>query len=149
MLCLILSFGSNGKRNKIRKTKQILHHNILTSLLNMCRQSMDMFTSVNPPSISFLRGASLTGGVSSFLSTAYKRPKPSECDSSLSRPLIPEVLSSTSPEKLSASTYSKVSFSVLPPPQEQCSFSQAVINGKKKKSLFITLLFNFIMYKAN
>uniref|UniRef100_A0A2N9GJZ7 Amino acid transporter transmembrane domain-containing protein n=1 Tax=Fagus sylvatica TaxID=28930 RepID=A0A2N9GJZ7_FAGSY len=93
------------------------------------RQSMDMFTSVTPPSISFLRGASLTGGVSSFLSTAYKRPKPSECDSSLSRPLIPEVLSSTSPEKLSASTYSKVSFSVLPPPQEQCSFSQAVING--------------------
>ncbi|GMY14516.1 amino acid transporter AVT1D-like [Fagus crenata] len=93
------------------------------------RQSMDMFTSVIPPSISFLRGASLTGGVSSFLSTAYKRPKPSECDSSLSRPLIPEVLSSTSPEKLSASTYSKVSFSVLPPPQEQCSFSQAVING--------------------
>ncbi|XP_050242546.1 amino acid transporter AVT1D [Quercus robur] len=93
------------------------------------RQSMDMFTSVTPPSISFLRGPSLTG-VSSFLSTAYKRPQPQplERDSSLSKPLISED-PTTPPVKLSASTYSKLSISGLPPPQEQCSFSQSVING--------------------
>lgn len=93
---------------------------------------MDMFTSVTPPTISFLRGASLTG-VSSFLSTAYKRPQPqpSECDSSLSKPLISED-PTTPPVKLSASTYPKLSISGLPPPQEQCSFSESVINGKKK-----------------
>ncbi|KAK9985247.1 hypothetical protein SO802_030198 [Lithocarpus litseifolius] len=93
------------------------------------RQSMDMFTSVTPPTISFLRGPSLTG-VSSFLSTAYKRPQPqlSECESSLSKPLISED-PTTPPVKLSASTCSKLSISGLPPPQEQCSFSQSVING--------------------
>nr|XP_023913895.1 amino acid transporter AVT1D-like [Quercus suber] len=93
------------------------------------RQSMDMFTSVTPPSISFLRGPSLTG-VSSFLSTAYKRPQPQplERDSSLSKPLISED-PTTPPVKLSSSTYSKLSISGLPPPQEQCSFSQSVING--------------------
>lgn len=97
---------------------------------------MDMFTSVTPPFINFLRGNNLTG-ISSVFSTAYKRPKSSELDSSLSKPLISEtsldkeeVPTYTLPVKLSASSYSKFSISELPPPQEQCSFAQAVINGK-------------------
>ncbi|XP_062168233.1 amino acid transporter AVT1D [Alnus glutinosa] len=99
------------------------------------RQSMDMFTSVTPPFINFLRGNSLTG-ISSVFSTAYKRPQSSELDSSLSKPLISEtsldkeeVPTHTLPVKSSASSYSKFSISEFPPPQEQCSFAQAVING--------------------
>ncbi|XP_059428033.1 amino acid transporter AVT1D-like [Corylus avellana] len=97
------------------------------------RQSMDMFTSVTPPPfINFLRGNSLTG-ISSAFSTAYKRPQSSELGSSPSKPLISgtsldkeEVPTYTQPVKLPAS---KFSISELPPPQEQCSFAQAVING--------------------
>jgi hypothetical protein len=97
---------------------------------------MDMFTSVTPPFINFLRGNSLTG-ISSVFSTAYRRPQSSELDSSLSKPLISETSldkeeepTYTLPVKSSASSYSKFSISEFPPPQEQCSFAQAVINGK-------------------
>lgn len=97
---------------------------------------MDMFTSVTPPFINFLRGNNSLTGISSVFSTAYKRPQSSELDSSLRKPLISEtnldkeVPTYTLPVKLSASSYSKFSISELPPPQEQCSFAQAVINGK-------------------
>ncbi|KAB1220830.1 Vacuolar amino acid transporter 1 [Morella rubra] len=98
------------------------------------RKSIDMFSGLTPPSISILRGESLTG-ISSFISTAYNRPETSEHVSSASKPLLSEtsldkeVLSSTLPVKFSASTHSKFSISESLPPQKQCSFAQAVFNG--------------------
>ncbi|KAJ7961395.1 Vacuolar amino acid transporter 1 [Quillaja saponaria] len=100
------------------------------------RQSMDMLTSVGSPSISFLRGSSLTE-IYSSISTTFNRPQVSQCDSSLSKPFIfetselkEELPTSTEPVRLSASTCSKFSYSEFPPPADrQCSFAQAVLNG--------------------
>lgn len=103
-----------------------------------CRQSIDMFTRFTPPSLSFLRGASLNN-ISSSLSVAYKRPSQAlEHDSSLSHPLISpasvdEENKSPSPKfpaHLSASSCAKFSVSEFPALQEQCSFLQATFNGK-------------------
>lgn len=104
-----------------------------------------MFSGLTPPSISILRGESLTG-ISSFISTAYNRPETSEHVSSASKPLLSEtsldkeVLSSTLPVKFSASTHSKFSISESLPPQKQCSFAQAVFNGKTVHSGLLYLL---------
>ncbi|KAK9290734.1 hypothetical protein L1049_008910 [Liquidambar formosana] len=100
------------------------------------RKSMDMYSSVTPPSISFQMGTSLTGLSSSFLSSAYKRSQTSEYDSSLiSKPLISapsldkeEVPVSTVPAKLIVSSYSKSSVNELTPLQ-QCSSAQATLNA--------------------
>ncbi|KAG8376922.1 hypothetical protein BUALT_Bualt09G0114500 [Buddleja alternifolia] len=93
------------------------------------RQSMDMYTNMTPPSISFLRG-------SSFLtSAAEKRSQPSDSESSLIKPLItPTTLekqilpTSTLPIKESITSHLRSSLSELPPPQ-QCTFSQSVLNA--------------------
>lgn len=95
------------------------------------RQSMDMYTSVTPPPISFLRG-------SFALSSADKRSQPTlPIYSSLSKPLISvtsldkdEVPTSTLPVKFSAASCSRfTSLNELPPPVEQCSYSQSVLNA--------------------
>ncbi|KAL3717154.1 hypothetical protein ACJRO7_008695 [Eucalyptus globulus] len=87
------------------------------------RQSMDMFTSVTPPSISFLTGSSLT----------QRRLPPSTSESSLHKPLIPstnfdkEVLPLKTPSVTSLNNI--ISVPELPPPREQCSLAQAALNG--------------------
>uniref|UniRef100_A0A5B7B409 Putative vacuolar amino acid transporter 1-like n=1 Tax=Davidia involucrata TaxID=16924 RepID=A0A5B7B409_DAVIN len=97
------------------------------------RQSMDMLTSVTPPSVSFLTGTRISGG--SFLTSAYKRPQASMPDSSLDKPLISavsldkeEVPTSTLPVKLSATSYSGLSLDELPP-LHQCSYAQSLLNA--------------------
>ncbi|XP_030475590.1 amino acid transporter AVT1D [Syzygium oleosum] len=89
------------------------------------RQSMDMFTSVTPPSISFLTGSSLT----------HRRLPPSDSESSLHKPLVSstnldkEGLPLTTPVQSFTSLYSILSVPELPPPREQCSVAQATLNG--------------------
>ncbi|CAI9783267.1 unnamed protein product [Fraxinus pennsylvanica] len=91
------------------------------------RKSLDMFTGVTPPSVSFLRSSSL-------LSSSGKRQQASATESSLSRPLISatsldkDIPTSTLPIKLSATSESGLSVSELPPSQ-QCSYSQSVLNA--------------------
>ncbi|KAF5471641.1 hypothetical protein F2P56_008418 [Juglans regia] len=99
------------------------------------RQSISRFTTVAPPSLKFLRKTSLTG-ISSFFSTAQETPEASEHDSLLRKPLISEksidkeeVPTSILPVKISGSACSKFSTRKSPPPQEQCSLAQAVMNG--------------------
>ncbi|KAI3473892.1 hypothetical protein Pfo_028073 [Paulownia fortunei] len=92
------------------------------------RQSVDMYTSVTPPSVSFLRG-------SSFLSSADKKSQTTATESSLFKPLISstsvdkeEVPTSIFPVKLSTTSELRTSFSELPQPQ-QCSYTQSVLNA--------------------
>ncbi|KAF7849464.1 hypothetical protein BT93_L0774 [Corymbia citriodora subsp. variegata] len=88
------------------------------------RQSMDMFTSVTPPSITFL-SPSLT----------HRRLQPSDSESSLHKQLVPstnfekEVLPLKTPVQSFTSLYSILSVPELPPPREQCSLAQATLNG--------------------
>ncbi|KAF5471642.1 hypothetical protein F2P56_008418 [Juglans regia] len=72
----------------------------------------------------------------SFFSTAQETPEASEHDSLLRKPLISEksidkeeVPTSILPVKISGSACSKFSTRKSPPPQEQCSLAQAVMNG--------------------
>ncbi|XP_042475950.1 amino acid transporter AVT1G-like [Macadamia integrifolia] len=103
------------------------------------RQSMDMLTSVTPPKVGFLGGTSLTGLGSSFLSSSvYKRAQASESNASLAQPFISVTnaiekvdelpLPETATPKRSSSYY-KASFHELPPPAQQCSYTQSVVNG--------------------
>lgn len=119
----------------------------------MCRQSIGRLTTVAPPYLSFLRKTSLTG-ISNFFSTAQESPEASDHDSLLSKPLLSEtsidkeVLTSVPPVKISASAFSKFSTRKSPPPQEQCSLAQAVINGKKGFSPhYFTILFIIFFQK--
>lgn len=86
---------------------------------------MDIFTGVTPPSISFLKGSSLT----------HRRLPPSDSESSLHKPLVSstnfdkEVLPITTPVQSFTSLYSILSVPELPPPREQCSVAQAALNG--------------------
>ncbi|XP_061353331.1 amino acid transporter AVT1D [Gastrolobium bilobum] len=97
-------------------------------------QSMDMLTSVTPPGITFLRRIG-SKGRSSSLSTAFQRPQEYQDDSSLIIPLVSETSSSKQEEPTSThvpslvSSCTKFSASELPPPQQQCSFAQSVLNG--------------------
>ncbi|XP_057440475.1 amino acid transporter AVT1D-like [Lotus japonicus] len=93
------------------------------------RQSMDMLTnvSVTPPGLglTFLRRMSSTGR-SNSASQQYQD------DSSLTTPLVSDNVSSKQPhhvQSLVSSSCTKFSASELPPPQQQCSFAQSVING--------------------
>ncbi|KAF5747564.1 vacuolar amino acid transporter 1-like [Tripterygium wilfordii] len=99
------------------------------------KESLDRLTSVTPPSFSFLRGTNSTGISTSFTSP-IKRRQSDELDSPLGKPLISgtaidreEEPYSTLPTNLSISTHTKSSISDLPPLSEQCSFSQALLNG--------------------
>ncbi|RAL39300.1 hypothetical protein DM860_002833 [Cuscuta australis] len=96
------------------------------------RQSMDMYTSVVSPSVSFLRGSSPS-------TSAYSRRPQSivVVQSSLSKPLIAETIclnddevpTSTLPTKISTATsISRFSLPELPPPQE-CSYAQSLVNS--------------------
>lgn len=107
---------------------------------------MDMYTTVASPSVSILRG-------SSFLTSAYRRPQSPVLQSSLSKPLISdtsclndeEVPTSTLPVKISTTTsISQFSVPELPPPQE-CSYTQALINCKKKRHSIE--IYTFFLYR--
>ncbi|XP_043699498.1 amino acid transporter AVT1G-like [Telopea speciosissima] len=100
------------------------------------RQSMDMLTSVTPPTVGFLAGTSISGLGSSFLSpSAYKRTHASDYNASLAQPFFSEVdqLSfpepTATPKRSSYTSYQRSSFHELPPPAQQCSCAQSVLNG--------------------
>ncbi|KAK1563841.1 hypothetical protein Q3G72_033694 [Acer saccharum] len=95
------------------------------------RQSMDILSNVSSPNFGFLSG--ISGSVSSL---CKRNPTP-YMDSSLERPLIPDsnkelppaVSSAALPPRKSTLSRPKLSVTDLPPPLQQCSFSQAVLNG--------------------
>ncbi|KAM0991279.1 hypothetical protein ACFX2C_009682 [Malus domestica] len=95
------------------------------------RQSIDMYTSVTPPSFVFLRASSIT---SNFSILDKRHSISSDSDSSSTRLLISQNWLDKeippSPSQAAKLYSSYVSLNELPPPQERCcSFSQAVING--------------------
>lgn len=97
----------------------------------MCRQSMDMLTSVSvtPPGISFLKRLGSTGRNSSHLFITAKRSQESQ-DDSLTIPLFSGEPTSTSNVQQSLVPSSSIlSVNEFPQPQQQCSFAQSVING--------------------
>ncbi|CAN4109676.1 unnamed protein product [Withania somnifera] len=126
------------------------------------RRSMDMFTGVTPPSLSFLKG-------SGMLSSAYIRSQTPTPQHSLCKPLISsqsldkEEDSTLNPSKLWIVSSEKVSAAELPPLQ-QCSFTQSVLNAVNAMcgigilsipyalkeggwcSLFLLLLFGLITF---
>ncbi|CAI9098296.1 OLC1v1034917C1 [Oldenlandia corymbosa var. corymbosa] len=96
------------------------------------RKSIDVFTSVTPSSIGFLRG-------SSIMNSATKKPEFNGFESTLTRRLISssprfceeDPLLLTLPEKptvLTPVSNNKPSTHELPPPQ-QCSYGQTVLNA--------------------
>lgn len=121
------------EKKKIISSLIPLFNIIIIIITIMCRQSMDMLTSVSAsaPGLSFLRRIGSTGTGSSL--------------SSLTIPLFPETSDDpiTKQDQDPTSTSSlvqsslvpaggcpKISASELPPPQQQCSsFLESVING--------------------
>ncbi|XP_057778095.1 amino acid transporter AVT1D-like isoform X2 [Salvia miltiorrhiza] len=92
------------------------------------RQSMDMYTSVTP-SVSFIRG-------SSFLVQADKRSQAPDIESPLTKPFLSAtnsdreiVPTSIPPIKLSSVSVFGASISELPPPLQQCSYAQSLLNA--------------------
>ncbi|KAK6140260.1 hypothetical protein DH2020_026058 [Rehmannia glutinosa] len=92
------------------------------------RRSMDMYTSVTPPTVSFLKS-------SSFLSSADKKSQISATESSLFKPLISsssldkeDVPTSTLAVKLSSASELRTSLDELPQSQ-LCSYTQSVLNA--------------------
>ncbi|KAL3326761.1 hypothetical protein AABB24_037451 [Solanum stoloniferum] len=91
------------------------------------RRSMDVFTGVTPPSLSFLKG-------SSMLSSAYMRSQTLTPEYSLSKPFISspsldrEEIPTSNPSKLSIVSSALFSAPELPPSQ-QCSYTQSVLNA--------------------
>ncbi|PON33596.1 Aspartic peptidase [Parasponia andersonii] len=100
-----------------------------TSWPQSYRQSMDIYTSVSPPSIGFLSRIGTAGKISQ----AVEVVDPNEY-SSLSKPLICETDSSNKEPSVfltsfTQSSFPKFSYSELPPPKQQSSTTQAVLNG--------------------
>ncbi|KAF5953746.1 hypothetical protein HYC85_006602 [Camellia sinensis] len=101
------------------------------------RQSMDLYTSLTSPSVSLITGTSLTRISASFLTSFHKKSQTSGPDSSANKPLISvssldseEVPTSYLPEKLSATSHlSGFPSNELPPPQQQCSYAQSLLNA--------------------
>lgn len=91
---------------------------------------MDMYTSVTPPTVSFLKS-------SSFLSFTDRKSQASCNESSLSKPLIisstvfdeENVATSTPPIKLYTASELRTSLTELPHDHQQCSYTQSVLNG--------------------
>lgn len=96
----------------------------------ICRRSMDMFTGVTPPSLSFLRSSAMS-------SSAYMRSQSPTPQHSLCKPLISspsfdrEDVPTLNPSKLSVVSSARFSALELPPSQ-QCSYTQSVLNGKTR-----------------
>lgn len=105
---------------------------------------MDMYLSVNSPSIGFLRGTSLTGESNSFLSPAYRRPSTCGYDSSLNEPLISPSNLDKEDVHPSVSSRSRFSASELPPSQ-QCSFAQATLNGQNNLLYYVSIISIYVM----
>ncbi|KAL5740573.1 hypothetical protein ACOSQ2_029753 [Xanthoceras sorbifolium] len=98
------------------------------------RQSMDILSNVSSPNLGFLIGNNSLSGMGGSFTSLYKRHPTPYMDSSLDRPLIPDSnkevqAASGLPPKKPLISRPKLSVSDLPPPLQQCSFSQSVLNG--------------------
>ncbi|KAF9595525.1 hypothetical protein IFM89_000613 [Coptis chinensis] len=97
------------------------------------RQSIDMYSNFTPPTVSFLAGSSL-GISSSFLSISspHRRHQISESDSALNKPFLPSTATLDKEEPpLPPSKHASCQAFSYPelPPTQQCSYTQAVLNG--------------------
>ncbi|KAM0949684.1 putative amino acid transporter, transmembrane domain-containing protein [Dioscorea sansibarensis] len=102
------------------------------------RQSIDMYSSVTPPTIGFLGTPTLSGLGSSFITSSFLGKHTPEIISSLIKPLLPTKVSDQEQQKRQSSHSL-----LLPPPilsfreskddtkpiSRNCSYGQAVING--------------------
>ncbi|KAK4419048.1 Amino acid transporter AVT1D [Sesamum alatum] len=103
-----------------------LDHDVSNFWPQSYRRSMDMYTSMTPPSISYLKD-------SSFLASVDKRSQTFDAESSLFNPLV----SSTSEDRdfpslipVKVSTFCELRGSVSElPPTEQCSYTQSLLNA--------------------
>jgi solute carrier family 32 (vesicular inhibitory amino acid transporter) len=116
------------------------------------RQSIDMYTGVTPPTISFLGTPSLSRLSSSFLTSSFGGKHTPEIFSSLLKPLLPttsddqqqqqqtqEEIKSSQSIHIPPMPSRKSSLSVIPedkridahgvPITRQCTFTQGVLNG--------------------
>ncbi|XP_054780763.1 amino acid transporter AVT1D-like [Prosopis cineraria] len=99
------------------------------------RQSMDMLTGVTPPSMSLIRQMSLLSRSVSPITAPTKRHR--NDDSDLNTAFIPETISliqedptfNSSRIMSRLSHFSKYSSCELPPPLEQSSLAQSILNG--------------------
>ncbi|KAL4188755.1 hypothetical protein AMTRI_Chr08g161970 [Amborella trichopoda] len=102
-----------------------------TSWPQSYKQSMDIFSSVTPPSLTILAGSSLIRAGSSFWSSSsvHRRHPPLEINYPSTEPLIStasEKEQLTSPHPQTKQSFYDPHGIVL---SQQCSYSQAVING--------------------
>lgn len=111
-----------------------------------------MLTSVTPPSVEFLRKMNSTGS-SSFISTAFRRSQIKDDDDSddlITTLINPETSSITQDEEPTSTATAtgaagpshisdnlRFSSCDLPPPQEQSSLAQSIINGEMIIIIFI------------
>ncbi|CAA7399036.1 unnamed protein product [Spirodela intermedia] len=113
-----------------------------TSWPQSYRQSIDIYSSVTPPTIGFLGTPTLTRLSSSFLSTSFRGKHTPEIISSLIKPLLPTSAPATEQERhhrrsshallpplIPSKHRTAKSSQELPSASRQCSYSQAVLNG--------------------
>ncbi|GJN12115.1 hypothetical protein PR202_ga30367 [Eleusine coracana subsp. coracana] len=122
-------------------------------LLRMSRQSIDMYSSIHSPNLSFLGTPTLSRLSNSFLTNSFRGGKPPEIISNLIKPLLPT--STTTGEEQQQHEDVRKSSYYLPPsrkasslqripedhkplvgghghevgPYRQCSYTQGVMNG--------------------
>ncbi|XP_011094890.1 vacuolar amino acid transporter 1 [Sesamum indicum] len=103
-----------------------LDHDASTFWPQSYRRSMDMYTSMTPPSISYLKD-------NSFLASADKRSQTLDTESSLFKPLVSSTSVDTdfpSPIPVKESTICELTHSVSElPPTDQCSYTQSLLNA--------------------
>ncbi|XP_078440134.1 amino acid transporter AVT1C-like isoform X2 [Wolffia australiana] len=126
---------SDESESSCGSPRRSIPNSYTTSWPQSYRQSIDIYTSVTPPTIGFLGTPTLSRLSGSFLTTSFRGRQPPEVLSSLVKPLIPSPLA---PERRSSQALlpripskHKVikSYQELPPPSSNCSYGQAVLNG--------------------
>lgn len=139
-----------------------INHNVFFFFSLFYRQSIDMYSSVTPPTIGFLGTPTLSRLGSSFITSSFQGKHTPEIISSLIKPLLPTRVDEQEQQKRQSShslllpppipsrrpslrkpkddtKLSKVSHEL--PISRNCSFGQAVINGMFTISIIALFLF--------